>query len=142
GIQQRLLVEQVIAGIGGEPELREYRQQHLLARRLAHQPERPVEVVLRVAYAHQRRSDGQPDEAVAVGVEEVLHGAILRLALYGGISHRCSSRKPWSCRTRSSAWRWTTAAAIAWPTASWWCMRTAAGESVAAPCLTKCARSS
>ena len=71
-------MEEVFAAVGGQPKLGEHDKQRLLARRFAHELERGLEVVLRIADADHRRRDRQAGEAVAVEVEEVPHEGILR----------------------------------------------------------------
>ena len=80
-------MEEILAAVGGEAELREDGQQHLLPGGTPHELERRLQVVLRIADAHERRADAQAHEAMAVGIEKVLHPAILPHASYGAISH-------------------------------------------------------
>ena len=76
-VDECLLVEKIVAGVGREPELGENGDDRLLARGFAHQLYRRVEVVLRIADAHRRRGHRHAGKSVAVQVEEVLHLAIL-----------------------------------------------------------------
>src|SRR3972149_6548171 len=58
GADQRLLVEQVLAAVGGEPQFGEHGEHRFRARRLAHQLERALQVVRRGAAA--RRAPRRP----------------------------------------------------------------------------------
>jgi hypothetical protein len=87
GVDQRLLVEEIVAGISGEPQLGKNHQRGVVRRGLLDQLEGGLGVVPRIADAHDRGRHRDAREAVAVEVEEVLHRRILAYLLYGTLSH-------------------------------------------------------
>ncbi len=66
-------MEQVVQRVGGEAELGEHRQHRLVLRRPLQQLERGLEVMARIAEAHDGRGHRYPGEAVPVQVEELGH---------------------------------------------------------------------
>src|SRR5947207_864550 len=91
GVDQRALVEQIVAGVGGKAKLGEHGEQRLVARGLLHELERRVGVVPGIADAHARRRHRDAREAVTVQVEEIVAGRHLQAILahpgYGMLSH-------------------------------------------------------
>ena len=71
GIEQGLLVEEVVAGIGREPQFREYGKHGLVGRCLFQQHDGLRRVVRRIGDPHHRDADRDPREAVPVEVEEL-----------------------------------------------------------------------
>src|SRR5205823_9203989 len=110
--EERLLVKQILAAVGGKAKLGKHGEDRLLARRLAHQRDRRLEVVLRIADAHHRRRHRKPRKALAVEVEEVVSGHAARhfvsfysnavMVLYAiyGIAQREGGSRAWRARDR------------------------------------------
>jgi len=74
-LQQGFLVKEVLVAVGREPEFREQGEEGLLCRGFLGQRDRLFRVERHVGDADLGDADGGPDEAVAVEVEKVLHGA-------------------------------------------------------------------
>ena len=73
-VEQRPLLEEILAGIPRQPELGKEREDRLPPGRAAHSLDRLVAVERRVRHTHLRRRHGDTDEVVAVEVEEALAG--------------------------------------------------------------------
>ena len=79
-VQQRGLVKQVLAGVGGQAELGKDDQRRLLLVRGAGQLQRAAGVESRIADPHVRNRAGDADKAVAVwGSEPLGHGGSITL---------------------------------------------------------------
>src|SRR5439155_21038529 len=147
GVDQRALVEQVVAGVGGKAKLGEHGEQRLVARGLLHELERRVGVVPGIADAHARRRHRDAHEAVTVQVEEIVAGGHLHVILahpdYGILSHICCScLKRYCSRIPGSKSSCTTICATGCATAPWWSTRTGVAEYAAAAPPTSSGRSS
>ena len=66
GVEQRVLMEQVLARVGGQPELREHDQRGVLLVRLLGERDRALRVEGGVADPHARHGGGDAHEAVTV----------------------------------------------------------------------------
>ena len=69
-VEQRALVEQVVAGVGREPELREGHQHRALGGGLAQQRDGLVRVEARIGDLHAGHGDREARKAVPVGVKK------------------------------------------------------------------------
>jgi hypothetical protein len=79
GIEQRVLVEQVVAGVGRQAQFGKHRQRCAVGCRALQQRNRLAGVEFRVGDPAARRRHRQPRETVAVQVEELGglgHGAV------------------------------------------------------------------
>lgn len=70
GILQCFLLEEILAGIGRESKLGKDDGGDLALRRLPQQCDRLRDVEQRVGDLHARDCDGEPDETVAIEIEE------------------------------------------------------------------------
>src|SRR6185369_2792379 len=95
-VEERALVEQVVARVRRKPELGERDDDGAALRRLAQHLDRLARVERRVGDAHPRHRDGDAREAVAIRVEEVE-----RLRVHGRSPRQPSWHEPkdrvWAC---------------------------------------------
>ncbi len=72
GQQQGLLMEEVLVGIGRDPQLREEGEDGVIGRRPPGQLYRRPDVEIHIGHLHLRDANGSADKAVGVDVEEVI----------------------------------------------------------------------
>src|SRR5713226_10079149 len=70
-VEQGALMEKIVAAIGRQAEFRKQSDYSFAIGRGTHEGDRLIGVEGRIGHAHRRNSDGCPDEAVIVEVEEI-----------------------------------------------------------------------
>ena len=70
GIEQRLLMKQILAGVRREPQFRERHQQGLALGGFAHQGDGLLGIERRIRHEHLRDRGSDPDEVVVVQIEK------------------------------------------------------------------------